>query len=145
MTKKIYNIFYQLGGDIYLDKDSDKIFSGAGVLLLEKINNRWALILIEDHTKTYSDSGGNYESKHNNLKETAIEELREESRNLIHIKNPEILINYVDTYYQGNNTFYRSYILNIDDINENEFLNNVNIIDNSINDVPMFWKETHSL
>jgi len=146
--RKKYNVYYQVGGDIFIDEITDTRFSGAGILLLEKINNRWVLILIRDHTKTYADPGGNYELTHENLAKTATEELREESRNLLHIINHHSLNNYVDTYSNYYRSYYRSYIININGIKEDDFLHNMNIIDTYNRDkghVNGCWRETSGL
>ena len=128
-----------------------KYLTGAGILLLEKYNNEWIVILFKDHTKTYADIGGLYESKHGDVKETASQELAEESQNLFRINN-NILTNYLDIKYNSDiYDYYRLYLLNITDIELKDysslpdyktlFEKNRDIIDNN----PYYsksWKET---
>ena len=91
-----------------------KYLTGAGVLLLENYNNRWIVILFKDHTKKYSDIGGTYESKHIDIKDTAMDELAEESRKIFILDNKNLLQKYVDVKYDSNkDDFYRTYLLNI--------------------------------
>lgn len=127
-----------------------KYLTGAGILLLEKFKNEWIVILFKDHTKTFADIGGLYESKHGDVKETAKQELEEESRKLFKINNNEILTNYLDIK-NNSNIYYRLYFLNITDIGfknysslpdyKTLFEKNRDIIDNN----PYYsksWKET---
>ena len=139
MVKKKIKISYS--SKYYYDSISNKYFSGAGIVILEEIDGIWYSILLKDHTGLFSDSGGMYESKHQNLEQTAIEELQEESRNLLIIKNNKILSTYIDNYYPKNNTFYRSYIINITDVNYYDFYFNNNLIDSKTR-VPFCWRET---
>ena len=129
-----------------------KYLTGAGILLLEKYNNEWIVILFKDHTKTFADIGGLYESKHGDVKETAKQELEEESRNLFKINNNEILTNYLDIKYNSNiYDYYRLYLLNITDIGfknygslpdyKTLFEKNRDIINNNPN-YSKSWKET---
>lgn len=118
-----------------------KYFSGAGIILLEQINDIWYVILIKDHTGRFSDAGGMYDKHHKSLKDVAIQELREESRNLINITNPLVLTHYIDNHYKKNDTYYRSYIVNISGININDFYTNKLIIDSSVI-ASSCWKES---
>ena len=142
MVKKKLKINYS--NKYYYDSLTKKYFSGAGIIILESIDDKWYAILIKDHTGLFSDSGGMYESKHQNLEQTAIEELQEESRNLLIINNKDILKRYIDNYYLKNNTFYRSYLINLSDINYDDFYFNKYLIDSN-KKVPFCWRETSQI
>jgi hypothetical protein len=125
--------------------NNNKYLNGAGILIFEKYNNEWSVLLFKDYTKTYSDIGGTYEFKHGEIRQTALEELMEESRNLFKIKNKEILKDYIDIKHNLKyDNYYRLYIINISDNSVEDFdkyyKNNKKIIDSS--DLPYTWKET---
>tara|TARA_A100001015_G_scaffold72199_1_gene80112 strand:+ start:2545 stop:3159 length:615 start_codon:yes stop_codon:yes gene_type:complete len=125
-----------------------KYLTGAGILILENFNDEWIVTLFKDHTKTYADIGGLYESKHVSIKDTAIQELVEESRNLFKINNKDLLKNYLDIKYNKyKDDYYRVYFLNITQNSKlladynTIFENNKYIIDND-KDYSKCWKET---
>ena len=112
-------------------KIGNKIFSGAGTLIVEnyKNNNKEipSIVLCKDIRGFYSDFGGHYEEKHNNIFKTAISETKEESANLINIKNNTIKKqDFIDIKHENN--FYRSFIIKINGISRKYFRKNLNII-----------------
>ena len=124
---------------------NNKYLDGAGILIFEKYNNEWSILLFKDYTKNYSDIGGTYELKHGDIRQTALEELLEESRNLFKIRNKDILNGYIDIKYNHKyDNYYRLYIINITSNSIEDFKkyynNNKKIIDSS--DLPYYWKET---
>ena len=126
-----YNIIY----------NKNKYVSGAGILLLEKIDKKWVLILFKDHTNKFADIGGIYEKNHLNINDTASQELKEESRNLFILSDIKKLRKYVDLKHKKNNSYYRSFIIRLSDINLHDFNRNKQLIDLNINS-PKCWKET---
>ncbi len=126
------------------------VFSGAGCIIFEDINtlndttdikDNTIIILFKDYTKTYADPGGLYEKKHGYIENTAITELKEESKNTIVLKNINYS-NYIDAKYK--NHVYRSFLLQINGIEESKFHHNKDIIDKYEN-VPDCWNETHNI
>lgn len=126
-----YNIIY----------NKNKYISGAGILILEKIDNKWTLILFKDHTNKFADVGGIYEKNHFNISDTASQELKEESRNLFILSDLKKLRKYIDIKHKKNNSYYRSFIIRLSDINLQDFNKNKQLIDFNINS-PKCWKET---
>ena len=102
-----YNIIY----------NKNKYVSGAGILILEKIDNKWTLILFKDHTNKFADVGGIYEKNHFNISDTASQELKEESRNLFILSDLKKLRKYIDIKHKKNNSYYKSFLITLSDIN----------------------------
>lgn len=87
------------------------MFSGAGVLIFQDDN---ILLFRERKSKRYTEPGGKFDKKHDNIEDTAIDELYEETCCLFDIRNIEKRNNYVDIeYIKG--YLYRLYIINIHD------------------------------
>ena len=112
-------------------KIGSKVFSGSGTLILENYKNNNniipSIVLCKDIRGFFSDFGGHYEKKHNNIFKTAISETREESANLINLKKNTIeKQEYIDIKHE--NTFYRSFIIKINGISRKYFRKNLHII-----------------
>ena len=70
-------------------------YYGSGVILIDIYNNIPCVILARNNlSNTYTDFVGKL--KNNNLLLSAIEELNEETCNLFHIKQSDIINNYID-------------------------------------------------
>src|SRR5271170_2838512 len=116
-------------------KENGIAYSGAGVIIVEDYYTKngkvepCVLLVKNGASGLFMDFGGGYEQKHNNLKETAREELREESRNLFNISE-KYFNKYVDIPVgrQNNRIFYRVYIIKINGISRKYFNQNKKII-----------------
>jgi hypothetical protein len=129
------------------------IYTGAGVLVIEDYYTKDGdiepcIVLVRNKSsKLYMDFGGSYENSHDELKTTAVTELREESRNLINI-NKKYLKHYANIPAGNINkqpTFYRSYIIKINGICKKYFDHNRKLIDKLMLNAPKKWKETDRL
>lgn len=130
---------------IFHDTKNNKYYSGAGVIVITS-NNNSIVVVRNKSNKKLSDFGGTFESKkhNNNLANTAIHELREESRNLIVIRNNTHLSHYFDIPISTEKKlYYRVYIIKINHLPHNLFRFNKQIIDN--NNAKKYWRETDKL
>ena len=128
-----------------------KTYSGAGVVVVEKYRKSNGVVvpcIILVRTKMsglYMDFGGTYETSHGGLRVTATSELREESRNLLHV-SPLKLKKYVDI--PSGRHSYRAYIIRIEGIIRKYFDYNAKLLDRrhkkGIN-VPRSWRETDDI
>ena len=85
------------------------MFSGAGVLIFM---NDCVLLFRERSSRGYTEPGGRYDQKHENIEDAAIDELYEETCCLFDIHDIEHANNFVDvTTKRG--AIYRLYIINI--------------------------------
>ncbi len=101
-----------------------KIYSGAGILPITLINNKYYFITFKLLNNLLSDAGGTIENK-DDVINTACRELFEESAGLIKldktiIKNKSI---HIDISYK--NKYYRCYIVFIDNINIKTYNDNI--------------------
>jgi len=138
MNKSLYN-------------KNNKYFSGAGVLIVEDYFLKSgeiikSIIVVQNSlTKEYSDFGGVYESEHSSIKNTAVNELREESCNLFNISKNS-LDKYVDI--RAGENYYRSYIVKINTASRDHFKYNLNLFlsrkKNGIH-IPPCWLESSNI
>ena len=120
-------------------KIADKEFSGAGVLLIEKNDDDYYIILFENAKKPnyFEDLGGGIDDndiKNNNILEhTALREALEESCGLLNFLDINSAIetiknNYIDVDHKG--IYYRCFLLCLDAniVNEKDFQTNLKLI-----------------
>lgn len=122
------------------------MYSGAGVLIIEdyykKNGTKIPCILLARNkaSQKFMDFGGSYEKKDNSLKETAHNELREESRNLFNI-DQKYFVNYVDI--PAGQYYYRVYLLKINGTSRKYYDHNKRLLDNNTKIyIPRMWRET---
>ena len=138
-------------------KENGLTYSGAGVMVIEEYYTKTGkiepcILLVKNGASgLFTDFGGSYEKKHANLKVTAHNELREESRNLFNISE-KYFKKYVDIPVGTGNQFYRVYIIKINGISRKYFNHNKNLIDKyhdaalkrgtQEKHIPRSWRET---
>jgi hypothetical protein len=133
-----HNLLIQIGGATYYNPKNKKQYGGAGIILVEKYNNKPAIILFKSTRKSkevYEGLGGRIDDEQlihiNPLLTTAIREAFEESRGLINIdpyNSNKTFNNYIDISGINNSKkHYRSYFVGvesntifIDDYNHNK-------------------------
>jgi hypothetical protein len=101
---------------VYVDGDTLRRYSGAGVILFEVYNGEPVVILFRNSERgVYEDLGGglDYDDliKENPLKAAGIREAFEESRGLINIIDPKHMKHYVDGQFGPR--YYRTYLIGI--------------------------------
>jgi hypothetical protein len=137
---------------VYIEKS--KKITGAGVIIVEDYKNYDnklipTILVVKNRASGYlSDFGGSYSKKHFDISETAANELREESINLIDIPS-DILAE--QAYYDipvlqlvAKDTYYRVFVIKAKNISGKYFFINKKIID-SHPDSKNYWKETKSI
>jgi len=102
------------------------------------------VLLRNRSTGIFSEMGGIYEKKHQNLVKTAITELREESRNLFNLVCLENALTQYTDIPVDSHTYYRVYFVKINGSSTKYFTHNMQILDQS-SDTPIYWKETDQL
>jgi hypothetical protein len=127
------------------------VYSGAGTIVIEDFfdsNNEIepCIVLVKNKEGVFMDFGGSYETEHKSLNITAHIELREESRNLLHI-NPKYFNHFIDMRV-GKFAYYRVHILKINGISQSDFNFNKHLIDGVHalkQNVPYVWRETYEI
>lgn len=160
--KKYLELKAQNGGSIYKLPKTNKEYIGAGLMIVDKYNNRPCVILFEStkkmgKNKYYEDLGGQIDKEdlklynYDPLVQTAIREAFEESRGLLnftsvyHVKPKIFNKNMFVDVENKHGYLYRSYFVCID----NDTLDNVSYKDYHKNiknldkpDIPNVMKET---
>jgi len=86
-------------------------YSGAGVVLIERYNNKKAFFIVRERNGIWSIPGGKHENINKPIYYTAHKELKEETRGLFSI-SPDILKTcYSYDKKAGNNLYYKAYFL----------------------------------
>jgi len=103
---------------VYVDEDTLRRYSGAGVILCEVYENELSVILFRSsERRMYEDLGGGLDyddlTTENPLKSAAIREAFEESRGLINITEPKRMKRYVDGQFGPR--YYRTYLVGINE------------------------------
>jgi hypothetical protein len=112
--------------------------TGSGILIIELYMGNIVVTLFGLNGTNYNDLGGKID--HNeNTQQTAHREAREESMNLINIKDSE-LMNYATPVMVNS---YVVYILYITNLSFQDYAHNVNLVHN--NCANRSWKETNSM
>lgn len=101
---------------IYVDGETLRRYSGAGVILCEVYNEDPVVILFKSSERgVYEDLGGGLDyddlTKEDPLKSAAIREAFEESRGLINITDLKSMKTYVDGH--SGSRYYRAYLIGI--------------------------------
>lgn len=122
-------------------------YSGAGVVVIERYNNKNAFFIVRENNGIWSIPGGKRE-KDDNTYNTAHKELKEETRGLFSI-SPNILKNcYSYDIKAGNNMYYKAYFIYITStipIFRKYYYNNKKIIDNNSRLYPILFQETDKI
>ena len=115
-------------------------YAGAGVVIIEIIKNIPYIILGYDkYRKQYIDFGGRYEKhKHKDIKETAQQELFEESCALFKIKKLKFFVN-----LKFKNTIYKMYFVKLKNIKLDLYFSNLTKLQN--NNAPKHFLETQDI
>lgn len=121
--------------------------TGAGVLLINNIDNKPCVILARDkYSKSYMDFGGgvdNYKKHQHNrdIKKTAVRELYEESLGLFKIK-VKYISNKTKLKHEYHKSFYKSFPLYItNNISEKLYYKNLELL-SSDKETPRYYKES---
>jgi hypothetical protein len=110
-------------------------YSGAGVVVIERYNNKNAFYIVREENGIWSIPGGKRENEDKTIYYTAHKELKEETRGLFSI-SPDILKNcYSYDKKAGSNMYYKAYFLYVTStipIFRKYYYNNKKIIDSNI-------------
>ena len=136
---------------MYKSGTNEKIYTGAGVMLINKGTNNEIILFKSQVNNLYSEAGGdinmtelNFHDKSKILQLTAKRELREESRNLFNVDDIDLDANsnnYVDIQHDSN--YYRCYIVVVSGL-PNDYQTKYNANRDKINasSADSSWKET---
>ena len=136
--------------------NNGRYYSGAGVLIIEDYYRKdgsiepCILLVRNKASGEYTDFGGTYEKKHGSLEKTAIDELREESRNLFNI-DIKYFIDHVNNYVDitaGKDTFYKAFFIKINGISRKYYLHNMRLIESLHKKgvkISRVWRETDDI
>jgi hypothetical protein len=123
-------------------------YSGAGVVVIERYNNRNAFYIVREENGIWSIPGGKRENKDRTIYYTAHKELKEETKGLFSI-SPDILKTcYSYDKKAGNNMYYKAYFLYVTStipIFRKYYYNNKKIIDSNINSFSNPYRETDKI
>lgn len=139
---------------------NNKIYNGAGVIIMEKINKELCAVLFKNinfygtSRYVYSELGGKIDKtdliNKNVLQNTAIREALEESCELIKFTTPDKIKkhkNFCDVKHVKSNTYFRCYFILIkkDLMNINDYKKNRKMQKMNNNKISEQWRETRSL
>lgn len=123
-------------------------YSGAGVVVIERYNNRNAFYIVREENGIWSIPGGKRDFADKTIYYTAHKELKEETKGLFSI-SPDILKTcYSYNMKAGNNMYYKAYFLYVTStipIFRKYYYNNKKIIDSNINSFPYPYRETDKI
>lgn len=113
-------------------------YTGSGIFIIENHNGKKYALLFGNKKTYFSELGGKIEGNET-IEKTACRETKEETANLINIKENQIKCISKKILHKH----YLSYIIFIEKINIKDYYHNINLVYNNCKD--HYWKETKDI